>query len=155
MLSVFIMFMEEELYPKIKIKASPTRASWPRQTYTSMSFARLLMFHEHLGQELLDLCIISARISFIWFSHIMMYGSFTGEYLSKLVLWVGKMYYVSHKVVEKKLKMDLYNYMRVIETLSHDRLMIHFWNIVLILVSAWVSIQWLIVVIDICCSNKS
>ena len=37
------------------------------------------------------------------------------------------MYYVSNKIVEKKLKMDLCNYMRVIETLSRDLLMmIHF-----------------------------
>ena len=39
------------------------------------------------------------------------------------------MYYVSNKIVEKKLKMDLCNYMRVIETLSRDLLMmIHFQN---------------------------
>ena len=47
------------------------------------------------------------------------------------------MSYVLHKVMEKKTEnIDLYNYMRVIETLSHDLLMIHFWNIVLIFVSA-------------------
>ena len=39
------------------------------------------------------------------------------------------MYYVSNKIVEKKLKMDQCNYMRVIETLSRDLLMmIHFWK---------------------------
>ena len=53
------------------------------------------------------------------------------------------MYYVSNKIVEKKLKMDLCNYMRVIETLSRDLLMMIHFRIDLVLVSAWIGIVWL------------